>query len=73
MQSINVLIPDHKLVFFLELMDSLGFVKLEGQEALYNILSKEQMQMVEEERQKIKNNPEYLLDWKEVQKSIKLD
>jgi len=73
MQNLTVKIPDNKLAFFLELVNSLGFVKVEKQEAPATVLSQEQVKLVEEERQKIKNNPDYLLDWNEARKSLKLD
>lgn len=73
MQNLTVKIPDNKLAFFLELINSLGFVKVEKEEAVTNVLSQEQVKLVEEERKKIKNNPDYLLDWNEARKSLKLD
>lgn len=73
MQKLTVKIPDNKLPFFLELVNSLGFVKVEKQEAPATVLSQEQVKLVEEERKKIKNNPDYLLDWNEARKSLKLD
>lgn len=73
MQKLTVKIPDNKLAFFLELVNSLGFVKVEKQEAPATVLSQEQVKLVEEERKKIKNNPNYLLDWNEARKSLKLD
>lgn len=73
MQNLTVKIPDNKLAFFLELVNSLGFVKVEKEEAATNVLSQEQINLVEEERRNIKNNPDYLLDWNEVRKSLKLD
>lgn len=72
MQNLNIKVPENKLAFFLELINSLGFVKVEEQEAASNILSPKQINQVEEERKKIKNNPEYLLDWNEARKSLKL-
>ena len=73
MQNLTVKIPDNNLAFFLELVNSLGFVKVEKQEAPAQVLSKEQIKLVEEERQKVKQNPDYLLDWNEARKSLKLD
>jgi hypothetical protein len=73
MQNLTVKIPDNKLDFFLELINSLGFVKVEKEEAATTILSQEQIKLVEEERNKIKNNSDYLLDWNEARKSLKLD
>lgn len=73
MQNITVKIPDNKLAFFLELVNSLGFVKVEKEEAALSVLSQEQIKQVEEERNNIMNNPDYLLDWNEARKSLKLD
>lgn len=73
MQSLTVKIPDNKLAFFLELINSLGFVKVEKEEIVTNVLSQEQIKLIEEERNKIKNNPDYLLDWNEARKSLRLD
>lgn len=73
MQNLTVKIPDNKLAFFLELIDSLGFVKVEKEEAVNNVLSQEQVKLVEEERKKIMDNPDYLLDWNKARKSLKLD
>jgi hypothetical protein len=72
MQNLTVKIPDNKLAFFLELVNSLGFVKVEKQEAPATVLSQEQVKLVEEERKKIMDNPDYLLDWNEARKSLKL-
>jgi len=46
---------------------------VEEQEVPATILSQKQIILVEEERKKIKNNPDYLLDWKEARKSLKPD
>lgn len=73
MQNLTVKIPDNKLAFFLELVNSLGFVKVEKHEAVAQVLSNEQIKLVEEERQKIKQNFDYLLDWNDARKSLKLD
>lgn len=73
MQNLTVKIPDNKLAFFLELVNSLGFIKVEKEEAVTNVLSQEQVKLVEGERQKIKNDPDYLLGWDEARKSLKLD
>ncbi|HRP88682.1 MAG TPA: hypothetical protein PKX92_01450 [Edaphocola sp.] len=70
MQNLTLKIPENKLFFFLELINILGFVKVEKQETPATILSQEQIKQIEEERNKIKNNPDYLLDWKEARKSL---
>jgi hypothetical protein len=73
MQNLTLKIPDNKLDFFLELIDSLGFVKVVTDDASSIVLSQEQINQVEEERKKIKNNPDYLLDWNKARKSLKLN
>ncbi|HRP88679.1 MAG TPA: hypothetical protein PKX92_01435 [Edaphocola sp.] len=73
MQNLTVQIPDSKLDFFLELVNSLGFVKVEKQETPATILSQEQIELVEETRKKIKKHPEDLTDWETARKQINWD
>lgn len=63
MQNITLKIPDNKVAFFLELVKNLGFAKVEQEEFI--TLSEKQIQSIEKEREKIKANPDYLLDWEE--------
>jgi len=72
MQNLTIKIPDNKVAFFLELIHNLGFVKIDKQENV-PVLSQEQIQLVEEERIKIRQNPDYLLNWEQARKSLKLD
>jgi len=70
MKNLTVKVPDHKLDFFLELIHDLGFVKVETQESANSVLSQEQIQLVNEERIKIKNNPDYLIDWNKARETL---
>lgn len=71
MKDLTVRIPENKLAFFLELINSLGFVKIDQGESDSSILSKEQIKLIEEERTKIKTNSGYLINWEEARKSLK--
>lgn len=62
-------IPDNKLSFFMELVDSLGFVRLEHTEGLTSI----QKELVDAEIRKAKENPEYMLNFDEAWKTLNLD
>ena len=43
MQNLTVKIPDNKMAFFLELINNLGFVKVEKQKEAVKVLSQQQM------------------------------
>ena len=62
-------VPDNKLSFFMELVNSLGFVQLEQT----GVLTSMQKELVDAEIMKAKNNPEYMLDFEEAWKTLKLD
>lgn len=55
----------------MELVQSLGFVKVD--KSANNILSAKQIQMVEETRRKITENPDALTDWDTARKQIDWD
>lgn len=63
-------IPDNKMAFFMELVKNLGFVKVGSKSS---VLTDEQVQLVEEERKKIKEDPQYGMDWEDARKTLKLD
>lgn len=71
MQQLTIQIPDNKMAFFIELANSLGFQIEQGVQK--NILTQEQIDIVNEERKKIKNQPDHFLDWDEARKSIKIE
>ncbi len=70
MKQITLHIPDGKLHFFMELLQSLGFVELNEPKESF-ILSEEQKEIVDVELEKIKNDPQYLLDWNSVKSQLK--
>lgn len=55
----------------MELMQNLGFVTVDKKEG--SLLSVEQVQLVEEERRKLKENPDYGMDWEQARKTLTLD
>lgn len=63
-------IPDSKMDFFMELVKNLGFVKVSSKNS---VLTDEQILLVEEERKKIKEDPQYGMDWESARKTLKLD
>ena len=52
----------------MELAQNLGF-KVDNN----NILSPEQIRLVNEERKKIKDDPTHFLDWEDARKTLKFD
>jgi hypothetical protein len=71
MQQLTINIPDNKIDFFMELVQNLGFnvdKKVQG-----SVLTEEQIKMVNDERKKIKENPEHFIDWVDARKTLKLD
>ena len=74
MQQISIQIPDTQVSFMLELLKKFDFVKIEHTTMLENVsLSTEQRNLIEEERLKAKNNPDYLLDWEKVKGTLIVD
>jgi hypothetical protein len=69
MQQLTIEIPDNKIAFFLELANSLGFKVYNNK----NILNRDQIDLVNDERRKIKKAPGHFLDWEEARKSFNLD
>ena len=68
MQQLIVHIPDARVSFFLELARNLG-IEVEG-DARPSILSAAEIELVEDERRKIKEDPDYLLDWEKVRNTL---
>ena len=72
MQKITIQVPDNKMALFMELAHNLS-LKFVDSNVKENVLTPEQIKLVNEERKKIKTNPEHFLDWDEVRKTYKLD
>lgn len=61
-------IPDNKLPFFMELVQSLGFVKMETKGIS---LSARQKELTDAELRKADENPDYMLDFEAAWKTLK--
>ena len=72
MQKMTVQVPNNKMALFIELAQDLG-LKFVDSDVQKSVLTPEQIKLVNEERKKIKTNPEHFLDWDEVRKTYKLD
>ena len=68
MQQLTVNIPDNKIDFFMDLAKNLGFTIENKKEK--NVLTKKQIDLVNEARKKIKENPDHFLDWEEARKTL---
>ena len=69
MQQVTIDIPDNKMAFFLELIQSLGF---KADKATQNaVLTPEQIELVNIERRKIKTDPNNFLKWEDARKTLK--
>jgi hypothetical protein len=74
MQQISFSIPDTQVSFMIELLQKFDFVKIDNPTTDKNFtLSAEQKALVEVERIKAKNNPDYLLDWDTVKDTLIVD
>lgn len=72
MQQITVEVPENKLAFFIELVRSLGFARV-GNVTKNDVLTEDQKVLINIEREKIKSDPNYMLDWDEARKSLNWD
>ncbi len=68
MQELTLKIPDNKLSFFMELVKSLGFIQVKEE-----VLTPQQKELVNQERNLVKENPDYLLDWENARKSLRIE
>jgi hypothetical protein len=71
MQHLTVHIPDNKFDIFMDLAKQLG-VTVENQLSK-NILTDRQIELVDEARNAITNDPNIFLDWEDVRKTLKTD
>ena len=68
MKQIIVNIPDNKYPFFEELIASLGYEAHSNDGPITPAMDA----AIDEELQRIKEDPGYLLDWKEARKTLRL-
>ncbi len=74
MQQISFHIPDAKVSFMLELLQKFDFVKIDSKKNNTEYtLSETQKDLVELERSKAKENPDYLQDWDTVKDTLSSD
>ena len=73
MKRLTIQIPDGKFQFILELLRKFSFVKIDTPVNDDFIISDEQKSQVDEELRKIKDNPDYLLNWNDVRHQLKFD
>lgn len=74
MKEISIEIPESQVPFMMELLQKFNFVKINRSPVNKEFkLSKKQLESVEEERVKSKNNPDYLLDWDKVKDTLETD
>ena len=71
MRKFNISIPEEKVLFFLELMQNLGFVEFENKQDIQ--LSPEQKKVLDQRLKEIDENPDRLLDWEEVVKELEAE
>jgi hypothetical protein len=71
MQHLTINIPDNKVDFFTDLVKNLGFT-IENP-VQKNVLTDKQMELVNDARRQIKENPDSFLDWEEARKTLKIE
>lgn len=72
MKQVVVNVPNHKVNFFKELVQNLGYTENKREEGI-DVLTEDQKELVRQEQQKIKEDLQYLLDWEEERKTLKFD
>ena len=68
MKQITLNIPDEKFPFFIELIENMDFVSIIDDYDIPEVHQK----LVMERFEKVRKNPERLLDWDEVKRSSKV-
>ena len=70
MQQLTVNIPDSKIAFFMDLAKNLGFTVEKSIQK--NVLTEKQIDLVNEARKQIKENPDQYLDWDDARKTLNI-
>ena len=71
MQKLIINIPDNKMAFFMDLAKNLGFTIEKS--AQKNVLTEKQIDLVNQARMQLKENPAGYLDWDEARKTLKVE
>ena len=68
MQHLTIQIPEYKIAFFTELVNTPGFnIK---HTMLKSILTEKQIELVNIERKKIKDDPGHFIEWEEARNAL---
>ena len=73
MKQLTIHIPDGKFQFILALLSKFNFIKIDLSANERFVISDEQKALVNEELKKIRDNPNYLLDWNDVKHQLKFE
>lgn len=73
MRHLTIHIPEGKFQFILELLRKFNFVKIDIGANDDTVITDEQKALVDDEIRKIKENPNYLLNWNDVKNTFKFD
>ena len=73
MARIVIDIPDSKLSFFMELVKNLGFAKIADETKTSDIMDipEAHQKLVMDRFNKVRKNPDKLMDWDEAKKTLK--
>ncbi len=73
MARIVIDIPDSKLSFFMELVKNLGFAKIANESKTSDIMDipEAHQKLVMDRFNKVRKNPDKLMDWDEAKKTLK--
>jgi hypothetical protein len=71
MKQLTVNIPDNKIAFFIDLATNLGFTIENNTQKI--VLSERQIELVNEARRQLKENPDSFLDWDEARKTLNVE
>ena len=71
MQQLTVHIPDSKIAFFIDLATNLGFAVENNIQT--SVLTAKQIELVNEARKNITENPDQFLDWDEARKTLNIE
>ena len=71
MQQFTIHIPDNKIDFFTDLVANLGFtIETSIQK---NVLTEKQIDLVNDARKQITENPDRFIDWEEARKTLNVE
>ena len=69
MKQFTITVSDDKVDFFLELMESISFVKDVKEEKVFNVPDEHKL-LVRERIEKYKNSPESYIEWNKIEEKL---